>query len=100
MQPSALLSLCLSLAVSLCASASAIGQPAAVVQRALKGHGGAANLSRLRAGHTKTEGKIELGDGIPFSQEAIYQLPNQLKEIQELDLNGQKRTVVVVLDGA
>jgi len=91
---------CLSLAMALGQQRPVLGQPAVILQKGIKAHGGAANLNRLKAGHTKTEGKIELGDGIPFSQEAIYQLPKQLKEVQELYINGQKRTVIVVLDGA
>jgi hypothetical protein len=72
----------------------------AIVQRAIRAHGGEANLSRLKAGHAKTDGVIERsGASISFTQEAYYQLPDQLKETQVVELNDQKRRVTIVLNG-
>src|ERR1700732_3520967 len=88
-----------------CLAAASVAQsqvaekPAAVIQRAIRAHGGEANLKKLKAGHTKADGIIALGTGVPFTQEAFYELPNRLKEIQVLESNGQKRVVTIVLDG-
>jgi hypothetical protein len=74
-------------------------KPAAVIQRAIRAHGGEANLKRLKAAHTKADGIIAMGAGVPFTQEAFYELPGRLKEIQVLETNGQKRVVTIVVDG-
>jgi hypothetical protein len=74
-------------------------KPAAVIQRAIKSHGGETNLKRLKAAHTKADGIITIGTGVPFTQEAFYELPGRLKEIQVLETNGQKRVVTIVVDG-
>ncbi len=74
-------------------------KPSAILERAIQAHGGQANLGRLKAGHSKADGVIALGAGVPFTQEAFYQLPNRLKEIQVLEVDGQKRVVTVALDG-
>jgi hypothetical protein len=74
-------------------------KPAAVIQRAIKAHGGEANLKKFKAAHTKADGIIALGTGVPFTQEAFYELPSRLKEIQVLEASGQKHVVTLVLDG-
>jgi hypothetical protein len=71
----------------------------AVIEKAVKAHGGEANLARLRAGHSKSKGTMDLEGSIPFTREAFYQLPDRMKEIQELEANGSKFTVVSVLNG-
>jgi hypothetical protein len=74
-------------------------KPAAVIQRAIKAHGGEANLKKLKGAHTKADGIIAMGTGVPFTQEAFYELPSRLKEIQILETSGQKRVVTIVVDG-
>jgi hypothetical protein len=71
----------------------------AIVQKALKAHGGAEKLDKFKAGQIKTKGKIELFDGLPFTQEITYQLPNQFKEVTDLEVMGQKVAVTTGFDG-
>jgi hypothetical protein len=87
------------LAAALATQSQVAEKPVAVIQRAVKAHGGEANLKKFKAGHTKADGIIALGAGVPFTQEAFYELPSRMKEIQVLEANGQKRVVTIVLDG-
>jgi hypothetical protein len=90
---------CSFLAVVFIGHSPAAEKPSVILQRAIQAHGGEANLSRLKAGHSKADGVIALGAGVPFTQEAFYQLPNRLKEIQVLEVDGQKRVVTLALEG-
>jgi hypothetical protein len=71
----------------------------AVIQKAIQAHGGAEVLNKFKAARSKTRGKMELLDGVPFTQEMVYQLPNQFRETTELDAFGQKVGVTTVFDG-
>jgi hypothetical protein len=71
----------------------------AVLDRAIKAHGGEEALVRLKAAHCRSKGSIQLGDSIPFTQEVYYQLPGSIKEIQEIEHKGQKMTVVLGMKG-
>ncbi|HXG11139.1 MAG TPA: hypothetical protein VNK04_15370 [Gemmataceae bacterium] len=79
--------------------AQAQDNPRAVIEKAIKAHGGADALARFKAGRAKIKGKIELADGIPFTQEMVYQLPNQFKEVLELETAGQKVSVTTIFNG-
>jgi hypothetical protein len=72
----------------------------AVIQKAIKAHGGEGLLGKFKAGRMKTRGKIEVGEAsLPFSQDILYQLPGQFKELLELEANGQKVAVATVFNG-
>jgi hypothetical protein len=70
----------------------------AVLDKAVKAHGGAEKLAKPGAVQTKTKGTIELAGGIAFTDETIIQPPGQVKTATTLDVNGKSITVNVVFD--
>lgn len=68
----------------------------AVIDKAIKAHGGEEKLTTLRAGRSKNKGTIDLLGGIPFTQSVSYQLPNQFREVFEGEVNNQKLTIITV----
>ena len=70
-----------------------------VLARAIQAHGGAEKLARLRAVRTRARGRIEIQGGLQFTQEAVVQLPAQIKESVQIEANGQTTTLITVCDG-
>src|SRR5262249_2896204 len=73
--------------------------PQALIDRAIKAHGGAEKLTKERATQTKAKGTLELGGGLNFTNE-VSMYAGKFKEAMELDVNGQKVTVTTVFDGS
>jgi hypothetical protein len=73
--------------------------PRTVLDRAINAHGGEERLGALKAGHTRSRGTRQAAKEVPFTQEAYFQLPDRLKEIQQLQLPDQKVTLIVGLAG-
>jgi hypothetical protein len=72
----------------------------AVLEKAVKAHGGKDNLAKVHAISSKSTGKIELYGGLDFSQESISDLPRQFKETLDVETNGTRfRTTTVIVDG-
>lgn len=80
----------------------ALGQDTAqeTLEQAIQAHGGEQVLSKYKAGQSKTTGILKLGPALEFTQQAAYMLPDKIKEVQEVDLNGRHITVHVGLNGA
>lgn len=70
----------------------------AVIARAVRAQGGLDTLSALRAGRTKVTGRLQTQPAVSFSQVTSYQLPDQLRQDDEVSLNGAVVRVTVVLD--
>jgi hypothetical protein len=70
----------------------------AVIDKAIKAHG-AEKLAKFTAAQTKVKGKIELAGGIEFTSESTLQQPDKFKESLDLDVMGNKVTVVTVYNG-
>ncbi len=73
----------------------------AIVVKAIKAHGGEEALTKLKAGQSKTKGKINLptiGE-TEFTEETAYLLPDKFRSSLELDVGGNKVTVVTLADG-
>lgn len=94
-----LVGVCLSLT---CAAPSGAQQDElqAYLDKVIKAHGGEAKLRSSMATHVKAKGKIN-ADNNEFSVtlEGYFQLPDKIKLVMELDLQGKNLSVVVVLDG-
>ena len=93
---------CLAVALLLSLSGSARAQPEVdrIIDRAIQAHGGAANLARLKARHSKTRGRVFRETPIPFTQEIFAQAPNQIRENMQFQATASPGTVVTVLNGA
>jgi len=71
----------------------------AVIEKAIKAHGGADRLTKFQASKTKSKGNIELAGGITFTSDSAVQYPDKFKETVDLEVAGNKVTVVTVYDG-
>ena len=84
-------------------AAPAQDDPRAIVERAVRAHGGGERLARARADRVHIRGTLlHAGkDGpvaVPFTGEVVVQLPYQFKSVLEVQLE-KKHTVVQVLNG-
>ncbi len=72
----------------------------AVVEKAIKAHGGEEKLAKLKAANLTAKGSLDImGQTFEFSQESWVMAPDKFKEKSELDIGGQKITVVTVMNG-
>jgi hypothetical protein len=77
---------------------AAQGDVKAVLEKALKAHGGKENLAKLNLINSKSRGSIELFGGLSFEQESTSNLPKQFKETIALEIGGAKQTIITVYD--
>jgi hypothetical protein len=85
-------------ALSFVSGAAAQEDVKAILEKAVKAHGGKENLAKMNAVNSKSKGKIEIYGGLNFFQEATTNLPKQFKEIISLDTNGKTYTNITVFD--
>jgi hypothetical protein len=72
----------------------------AIIDKALKAHGGADKLAKFPASHIKGKGGIEaMGMNINFTIEAYSQEPDKARSVIDLDLGGKQVTVISVVNG-
>jgi hypothetical protein len=81
-------------------AAAAQDEARALVEKAVKAHGGAEALGRIRADKVKFKGTLVLqGRTAPFLAETTMQLPSKYKHVIETTLDGDKHTVLYVING-
>jgi hypothetical protein len=88
------------LGVPPCAQAQATAR--AVIEKAVQAHGGAEQLAKLKALRIKSKGTAALlpgSDPIAFAGETTAQMPGQIKNVMEFEVQGEKHTLVQVIDG-
>jgi hypothetical protein len=72
----------------------------AVIEQAVKAHGGEERLARVRADRVKSQGKLFLDKhAVPFTAETVVQLPGQFKNVVEMSVDGTTHVVVHILNG-
>src|SRR5437763_974410 len=71
----------------------------AILDKAVKAHGGAEKLGKIKAQTSKAKGRIEVAGGLDFTQESTVQHPNKFKEVVHLTVNGQQIDVTTVYNG-
>jgi hypothetical protein len=70
----------------------------AIIDKAIQGVGGEAKLARLKAYTQKAKGSFHGPAGaVPFSEELTYNLPENLREVMDTELDGAKYGVVKVI---
>jgi outer membrane lipoprotein-sorting protein len=73
----------------------------AILEKAVKAHGGAEKLNKMKCLQSKSKGKLELfGSSIDMTQEVSIKFAGKFREVAELDVNGQKVKVISVFDGS
>ena len=73
----------------------------AVVNKAIKAHGGEEALIKYKAAQSSSKGKITLpgvGD-VDFTQEVAVMFPDKLKETLHLDVGGKQIDIVTIMNG-
>ncbi|OWK47168.1 hypothetical protein [Fimbriiglobus ruber] len=73
----------------------------AIIEKAIKAHGGEEALTKYQAGRFKNKGKVAVpgaGD-LEFTQEVAYMLPDKFRESLELTVAGNKVNVVTIVNG-
>jgi hypothetical protein len=87
--------LVLSLFLSLAGRAGAQGEAKAIIEKALKAHGGADKIAKLKAAQVAAKGTIDVnGMNLEFTAESYAQLPNQFKSVMKLKAGGMDFTQV------
>ena len=72
----------------------------ALIERAIKAHGGAEAMARIRADKVRFKGTIVLqGHTTPFLAETTVQLPSKYKNVTEVNPAGDKHTLVHIVNG-
>ena len=71
----------------------------AIIEKAIKAHGGLEKLTKFTGARSKSKGTIDLAGGISFTSESAFQQPDKFKESLDLDVMGNKVSVITVYDG-
>jgi hypothetical protein len=72
----------------------------AVIEKAIKAHGGAEALDKYKAGRIKSKGVVTVaGMEITVAGTSVFQLPNQSKSQLEMEVMGQKVPIVQLVNG-
>jgi hypothetical protein len=79
--------------------ASAQDEARAVLDKAIKAHGGADKLNKAKGQTAKAKGKMELLGGLEFTQESAIQHPDKMREVVHLTVNGMNIDVTTVYNG-
>jgi hypothetical protein len=96
--------LTVALAIGLAATpalrADADAEVRAVIDKAIKAHGGADNLAKFKCSIVKMKGKVEVaGMSIDFTSTVSVQAPDKMKIDMDFEVMGNKFTFVQVLNG-
>jgi hypothetical protein len=66
-------------------------EPRAIIEKAIKAHGGADKLDKHQASRMKSKGTVNLGGAeIDFNLESASQLPDKLRNAISIEIMGQR----------
>jgi hypothetical protein len=71
----------------------------ALIEKAIKAHGGAAKLAAVKATQTKGKGKIFSPMEFPFTIDLSSQPPDKFKMVLDAEINGMNIPIVQVFNG-
>jgi hypothetical protein len=75
-------------------------QPKEIIEKAIKAHGGADNLAKLKSVTSKGNGNIYImGMGFPFKVAIHMHLPDKARTEVKLDLGGKEVDILEVING-
>src|SRR5262249_42771214 len=75
------------------------GDVKAILEKAIKAHGGGEKINKVNCLQTKTKGKLELFGGIDLKQEMSLKFTGKVREVTDKEIGGQKVQVISVFDG-
>jgi hypothetical protein len=73
--------------------------PRAVLEKAIAAHGGEKALTRHKASHSRSKGKIHIGAALDFTAEEDVQFPDKFRSALHVEANNQNVTIIQVFDG-
>ena len=92
-------SLVVSLLLLLAGGTHAQEETKAIIDKAIKAHGGPEKLANERASQAKSKGTLEVaGMSLPFTEQTATQ-PNRLKSVLDLEVGGQSVKIITVFNG-
>ena len=71
----------------------------AIIEKAIKAHGGEEKIAKTKAMLVKNKGTIELSGSLAFTQEVTMLHPDKFKEVLHLEIQGKQITVTTVFNG-
>jgi hypothetical protein len=74
-------------------------EPRAILDKAIKAHGGEAHLKKFTAGIIKAKGRLEVAGGLDITQEISFQLPDKMREEGSFEIMGTPVKTVTIFDG-
>jgi hypothetical protein len=79
---------------------SAQETPQALIERAIRAHGGQERLAKARADRVKMKGTLAVGTArVPFVSTTTVQMPGQFKSVVEMTVSGKAHTIVHLVNG-
>jgi hypothetical protein len=88
----------LGLGLALNVSAQEEATAKAVIEKAIKAHGGAKNLAKQKAIIVKATGSLD-SKNLKITSESFFQDPDKFKNVVEVEVNNMNVTVTVVFNG-
>jgi acetyl esterase/lipase len=73
-------------------------EPKAIIEKAIKAHGGQERLAKIKAIRTKAKGKVNLGVDVPFTWDITWQAKRGFNLAAELEAAGTKVALVQGVD--
>ncbi|MFO0803331.1 MAG: hypothetical protein U0791_09445 [Gemmataceae bacterium] len=73
-------------------------KPADILQKAIKAHGGEANLKKLPAGLSKIAGTV-VEPKLPFTGSMAFSVPDKVRVEMVFEIGGQKASTVQIING-
>ena len=77
-------------------------EPKAIIEKAIKAHGGADKIEKFKGLRAKSKGKLTLpvvGE-TEFTQEVAMMQPDKLRESLDLSINGKNVSIVTLVNGS
>jgi hypothetical protein len=72
----------------------------AIIEKAIKAHGGPGNLAKTKAMRSVGKGTVDvMGQSLPFKETNTMQQPSQFRSEVVLEIGGQQVTILVVANG-
>src|SRR5438132_1390950 len=91
--------LLLSLFFGVTRPAQAEEEPRAILDKAIKAQGAADRIAKCKAFRMKSKGKLAIMGDLPFTSELTVKVSGRMKEVTDIEINGQKTTITTAFNG-